>query len=189
VAEERAAVKGYREELSKGTLPRPRCPVEGCTRCPQRRGFRERTDVRDSLGTALGPLLIPLYRCLDHGCIPWLPACLLPYIRTVAPAVEEILDRYACGSSAAESVRSRQLDEVHVRRWVSKLRAPELLPWAERMLDALRPARAAPEELPAAARPYLWKVLHTLRRLTAALEERGIAVGSPLRLLWSRPSP
>lgn len=186
MAELPAAVKRYREDLSKGTLPRPRCPVEGCTRCPQRRGGRERKHVRDSLATDLGPILIPRYKCAEHGWIPWLPPFLLPFVWTAAPVVEEILEQYVDGCSASEAVRSHQLDEIHVRRWAARLSAPGLDAWAERMLDALRPARAAPEERPVAARPHLWRVLHALRHLAAALEERGIAVGSPLRLLWSR---
>lgn len=106
----------------------------------------------------------------------------------MASVVEEVVGRYVGGCSASEAVRGFQLDEVHVRRWTSKLAVPGVEAWAERMLDALRPVRAGPEERPAAARPHLWRVLHTLRRLAAALEERGIAVGSPLRLLWSRSS-
>lgn len=188
MAEELAVVKRYREDLSNGTLPRPRCHEEGCTRRPQRRGTRKRIEVRDALGTRLEPLPIPRYKCPNHGWIPWLPSFLLPFVRTVAPVVEEVLGKYVDGCSASEAVRGLQLDEAHVRRWVSKLAAPGREAWAERMLDALRPARAAPEERPAAARPHLWRVLHTLRRLAAAFEERGIAVGSPLRLLWSRSS-
>ena len=103
----------------------------------------------------------------------------------MASVVEEVVGRYVEGCSASEAVRGYQLDEVHVRRWASRLAAPGVEAWAERMLDALRPVRAGPEERPASARPHLWRVLHALRRLAAALEERGIVVGSPLRLLWS----
>lgn len=183
------AVKGYRDELNTGTLPRPRCPAEDCTRRPQRRGYRVREDVRDSNGDPLGPVPVPCYRCPEHGHVAWLPGWLLPYVRTVAVAVEEAVDRYAAGSSAAEATAGSSFDERCVRRWASKLTAPGVEAWVRRGLDALRPDRAALGERPARARPGLWRILDALRRLAAALRERNVAVGSPLSLLWSRPVP
>jgi len=189
VAAERAAVKGYLDELKRGTLPRPRCPVEGCARRPQRRGFRDREDVRDSSGDPLGPVPVPRYRCTEHGGVPWHPGCLLPYVRTVAVAVEEAVEGYAGGKSAAQATAGSAFDERCVRRWVSRLAAPGVEAWVEIGLDALRPDPAALGERPARARPGLWRTLDALRRLAAALRERNIAVGSPLSLLWSRPAP
>jgi hypothetical protein len=151
--------------------------------------LRERTDTRDSQHDKLGPIPIPIYVCLEHGRVPWLPDCLLPYVRTVAVTVEEAVQQLADGGTAAEAARGAGFDERCVRRWASRLLAPGVEAWVATMLDGLRPDPGALGVRPARARPDLWRVLDALRRLAAALRERNLHVGSPLRLLWFRPAP
>lgn len=146
-----------------------------------------RKDVWSSEGDVLGPVPVPRFKCPAHAWIRYLPECLLPYVRTVAVAVEEAVDEYVVeGRSAAEAAGDSGYDERCVRRWVARLVIPGLEPWVARMLDGLRPGRDALGVRPIRARPGLWRILAAVRQLADALRERKVAVGSPLCLLWSR---
>lgn len=135
----------------------------------------------------MGEIPIPRFRCPDHKWISYLPDCLLPYLRTVAVAVEEAFEKYVVeGHSAEAAAEATGYDGRCVRRWVAKLLAPGFEPWVAKMLDGMRPDRAALGERPARARPGPWRILAAVRQLADALRERKVAIGSPLRLLWSR---
>lgn len=191
MAEERAAVKSYREfveRLKRGEGWRPVCPVSGCRRRPQRRGFRTRKDIRDSTGAPLGPLEIPRFCCLAHGWIPTNAWCMLPFVRTVAQGVEGAIGQYVEeGRSAAEAGRSCVEGERSVRRWVARLGNLGVQAWVQRMLDGLRPGEEIPRDPPRGARAALWGTLARVRLLAQALRERDFSLGSPLGLLWSTP--
>lgn len=193
MAEEHAAVKRYLDyvdQLLKDEVPRPRCPVQGCRRRPQRRGQRVRTDVRDSNGDPLAPIPILRFYCLDHGWIPTQAWCLLPWVRTVALAVEAAVETYVVkGLPVARVPGATAEAERAARRWVARLADLRVGAWVQRALDALRPLPRPPDPCPAQARPHLWSALVRVRLLAEALRERGLHVGSPLALLWSfRPS-
>jgi hypothetical protein len=189
VAEEHAAVKRYLDyvdQLLKDEVPRPRCPVQGCRRRPQRRGQRVRTDVRDSNGDPLAPIPILRFYCLDHGWIPTQAWCLLPWVRTVALAVEAAVETYVVkGLPVARVPGANGEGERSARRWVARLADLRVDAWVQRALDALRPLPRPPTPCPAQARPNLWPALVRVRHLAEALRERGLHVGSPLALLWS----
>lgn len=191
MAKERAAVKSYREyveKLLRDEMPRPRCPVEGCTRRPQRRGVRERLKVRDSSGVDLGPILIVRFCCLEHGWIPAPPECMLPWVRTVALGVESRVETYVVeGRSAAATMGDTVDGDRCLRRWVARLSDLGISAWVQRSLDALRPEARPPDPCPPRARPTLWAALARVRLLAEALRERGFPLGSPLALLWSFP--
>ncbi len=190
MAEEWAAVKRYLDDFEQGKIPRPRCPVEGCKRNPHSRGARVRKRVFDSVGNSIDSVPIPRFKCPDHGWIPYLPECLLPYVRTVVVAVEEAFEKYVVeGLSAEAAAGPTGFEGRCVRRWVAKLLAPWFEPWVAGMLDELRPDRAALGERPPRARPGLWRILTAVRQLADALRERKIAIRSPLHLLWSRSLP
>jgi len=189
VAEEHAAVKRYLDyvdQLLKDEVPRPRCPVQGCRRRPQRRGQRVRTDVHDSNGDPLAPIPILRFYCLDHGWIPTQAWCLLPWVRTVALAVEAAVETYVVkGLPVARVPGANGEGERSARRWVARLADLRVDAWVQRALDALRPLPRPPTPCPAQARPNLWPALVRVRHLAEALRERGLHVGSPLALLWS----
>ncbi len=189
VAEEHAAVKRYLDyvdQLLKDEVPRPRCPVQGCRRRPQRRGQRVRTDVRDFNGDPLAPIPILRFYCLDHGWIPTQAWCLLPWVRTVALAVEAAVETYVVkGLPVARVPGANGEGERSARRWVARLADLRVDAWVQRALDALRPLPRPPTPCPAQARPNLWPALVRVRHLAEALRERGLHVGSPLALLWS----
>ena len=191
MAEEHAAVKRYLDyvdQLRKDKVPRPRCPVEGCRRRPQRRGQRVRTKVCDSDGDPLAPIPILRFYCLDHGWIPTQAWCLLPWVRTVALAVEAAVETYVVrGLPIARVPGADGNAERAARRWVARLADLRVGAWVQRALDALRPLPRPPDPCPAQARPHLWSALVRVRLLAEALRERGLHVGSPLALLWSFP--
>lgn len=189
MAEERAAVKSYREyvhKLKRDEVPRPACPTPGCTHQPQRRGSRWRKDVRDSTGAELGPLEIVRFCCREHGWIPLSAGCMLPYVRTVAAGVEDAVEQYVTnGASAAAASPTSVEGERALRRWVNRLGQLDLQAWVCRMLDGLRPDQAAPGPCPDHARAALWPTLARLRLLAQALCAQGFSVSRPLCLLWS----
>ena len=191
VAEERAAVKTYREFvewLKRDRSWRPACPVPGCTRKTQRRGLRVRKDVRDSTGASLGPLEVPRFCCSEHGWVPTNAWCMLPYVRTVALAVEDAVEQFVEAGHPASEAAGRSVEgERSVRRLVARLGDLGVQAWVQRMLDGLRPEQVLPRDPPGGARASLWATLARLRLLAQALQERNFALSSPLSLLWSPP--
>jgi hypothetical protein len=185
--DEPAEVKGYRRLYEEDKLPRPECRSPECR--VQRRGFRERTDVRLADGRVLQPIPVPIYRCKDHGAVPFLVPFLAGRKRYLSAVVETVLEVFARGSQALERLFSDDggPDARTLRRWVRPLTMPAVQSWVRGKLE--RWARGTPSPAtPPGGRPEAWEAFHGLKLLARGLSGEGWPVSLPALLMQAPAS-
>jgi hypothetical protein len=177
--DEPAEVKSYRSLFQEGELPRPECRRPECR--VQRRGFRERTDVRLKDGSVLQAIPVPRFRCVEHGEVPFPLPFLAGRKRYLSSVVEGVLEGFTCLGRALERLVEGDGPDVRtVRRWVRPLTETAVQGWIREKLEAWGGSGVL--AVPPRARPGVWETFQRLKELAGNLSREGWPV-SPCALL------